>query len=159
MYPPLSSELSITRAIPNFDSLKRTWKSWFISKLKEWLKLLYRADLDVRDRDVEELVHIRKPNHPNIRHNHGPQIALVAEKYRFIFCPFSSKVWSSQKGWWTSPWEIPNPIYGGDNLLQGQQLQATSLYHQIKSVIWFKLINLNFKMSTLHLSLPPEWLL
>ena len=108
----------------------------FISKLKECL--LYRADLDVRDRDVEELVHIRKPNHPNICHNHCPQIALVAEKYRFIFCPFSSKVWSSQKGWWTSPWEIPNPIYGGDNLLQGQQLQATSLYHHIKSVIWFK---------------------
>ena len=85
--PPLSSELSMTSAIPNLDSLRRTCHKKE-SDLKKILKLLYRSNLDVGDGNVEELIHICKPNHSHICHNHRPQISLVTEENTIILVSF-----------------------------------------------------------------------
>ena len=37
----------------------------------------HRCDLDVRDGDVEELVHVGVPDYSHIGHYHGAQVALV----------------------------------------------------------------------------------
>jgi hypothetical protein len=42
--------------------------------------MTYRSNLYVGYGDVEEIVHVGEPDHPHVRDDHCPQIALVAEQ-------------------------------------------------------------------------------
>ena len=46
--------------------------------VKEVLDVAYRGNLNEGDGDVEEVVHVGEPDHAHIRHNHRPQVPLVA---------------------------------------------------------------------------------
>ena len=63
----------------------------------------YRGNLYVGDGDVEQIVHVGKPDHAHVRDDHGAQVALVTEQVERIV-----KTWNMQKGQCT---EISDRFY------------------------------------------------
>ena len=69
----------MTKAIPNFDSLNLTYNNGVPYSLHIKLNQtqLYRSNLNVRDGDVEEVIHVCVPHNSNIGDDHCSEITLV----------------------------------------------------------------------------------